>query len=538
MTTLSDEYYQTANRQYIEKEYGRTKWIQIAGKKDLNGAAASFWCVLIKKENVDVVFRDASWDNVKGKGGPGFEAFGDTCTYRSNLLDNGFEPLLFFREFYGVKNDYTELAQEFVLLNNLYFDEKTKIYYAMLEDGTSPEVVRIENEDNFLINLSYLLRYATAKQMAVILYFNFRSTFEESVEDLGLKEYSEEYKNDDLYYQVWGGNTGVLNNKAFSILCGKKIIYPREIETCGYWPYEKEEEYVDYIIGIDEFGNEKTYTCDPNKLSYVPGGNPNIPHYFTPVFFTRDVLQKYISQPELYTVSDGTLECKRLWSLEIDNHHKNVISVYLGDLGQRLPESERLYWKSFNIFSDEGISTVSFQRDFLNICAESDMSEHRFKQHYIETNDVWNQKYGWPLFLPLSSDDQYNFDLLRIPLMESQHEFDVLVLSLVKVLIDSLNEAMIQETIEKKANQKGIGKLESWLKTAGHIGFEKHIKFLRDLQDLRSQGTGHRKGSDYDNIASSFGLGRKSFQDVYDDILTKADDFLLYMKEIAKPLST
>ena len=53
------------------------------------------------------------------------------------------------------------------------------------------------------------------------------------------------------------------------------------------------------------------------------------------------------------------------------------------------------------------------------------------------------------------------------------------------------------------------------------IGFEEHICFLRDLQDLRSSGTGHRKGANYNKIATKFGLNEKNTVDVFEDILNK-----------------
>ena len=88
------------------------------------------------------------------------------------------------------------------------------------------------------------------------------------------------------------------------------------------------------------------------------------------------------------------------------------------------------------------------------------MIEHRFKQHYVETNNAWEKRFGWPLFLPLSEDDQYTFDLLRSPLTDSQDEFDRLVLMLVKVIIDSLNEDKFKGVIGPEKELKGIGKFQ------------------------------------------------------------------------------
>ena len=123
---------------------------------------------------------------------------------------------------------------------------------------------------------------------------------------------------------------------------------------------------------------------------------------------------------------------------------------------------------------------------------------------------------------------------IRIPILDNQQEFDSLVLSLVKVLIDSLNEKQLIKEInmpdEEKQALKGIGKLEAWLKGKNATGFEPHIKFLRDLQELRSAGTGHRKGKSYEKISDTFQIGEKTYVDVFTDILQKTNQFMAYLK--------
>ena len=47
------------------------------------------------------------------------------------------------------------------------------------------------------------------------------------------------------------------------------------------------------------------------------------------------------------------------------------------------------------------------------------------------------------MFLELDEQDLYNFEGLRIPINNSIVEMDMLVLSLVKVVLDSLNEKEI-----------------------------------------------------------------------------------------------
>ena len=529
MNEIEEKYRQVKNIEYLRRQYGTEQWIKVCGHCDLNGADAEFYCGLVKKDMVLQVFRDCSWDIQKDCSCPGFEGGSDGYLYRANFLDEGFEALLHYRDFFGIKSNYVELSQEFVLLNNLRFDAKNNAYYAMYENGEEEIAVKYEDSCSLSIKLKFLRKYAAAKQMAILLFFDIRTSRTGSLKELGLQKFNEESKSDNLFYDIWGGEmTGP--QVVFSVIMGKKIIYPMPVEECGYWPYEKQRQYEEFIIGLDEQGNEITFTSNPNKLANYFGANPQAPHYLTPVFFKREVLQKYIAEPEKYEIRDGHLYCGSLWGMEIDNHHKSCIATYLGDLGRNLPESEQSYWKSYNIVGDEGLSKTSFERDFYCIPSESNMIDHKFQLDYLNLNKEWQKKYQWPLFLNLSQEDQYNFEQIRIPLTDSQPEFDQLVLSLTKVLIDSVNEKAIGKEIEQQTDLKGIGKLQAWIEKANVEGYSGHIQFLKDLQELRSTGTAHSKGKGYKKIADKFEIDQKSHIDVYEGILQKADDFILYMK--------
>lgn len=509
---MQDLYYQTKNREFIQNEFGKTNWIQIGGNCELNGADATFWCALIDKNSVNNAFEKIEFDI----------SIGDS--YESQ---NGLEPLLYKRDFYGVKESYTELSQEFILFNNLYYDKQESKYFAILDNGDLDEVVRIKNKNNIFINLKYLVKYAAYKQMVVILNFDIMMKFDNRIPECNLDKLPE-YKNKNIFYEIWWGNYYDCIGGSYSVLMGKKLIYPNLVE--------KKEEFIEFIIGLDENGNEKTFTCNPDKLANYFGKNPNAPHYLTPIFFKKEVLQKYANKPELYSIEDGRLKCKYLWGVAMDNHHKDkdLVSIYLGDIGRDLPESERTYWRSFNCVSDCGISEVSFKRDFLAECTDSDMIEHKFGKQYNKTNKAWLKKFGWSLFLPLAKEDEYNFSaLVASTIIGNQAEFDNLVLSLVKVLIDSLNEKQIKGIICSNENITGsISLLEKWLKYNSCKDYEKHIQFLRNLQNLRSSGTGHRKGKNYDKIATYFGIEDNNFKDVFESILTKSYDFLKYMHNI------
>lgn len=454
--------------------------------------------------------------------------------YQRCSLDHGLEPLLFYRDFYGVRKDYVEILQEFILLNNMYLDEKAHKYYALYEDGNSEEAIRINN-GVIKIKTKFLIRYAAAKQKCILLFFDIRSRIDGTLDSLDLKDFKDEYRDKELFYGIWGGEMNSLNRYVFSVLMGKKIIYPLPMEECGIYPYEKARTYTTFIIGADEIGNPIEYSNNPDLLDNYFDANPGAPHYLTPVFFKKEVLKKYIDAPELYEVRDGYLDCQHLWGMEIDNHHRDCVSAYLGDLGRDLPESEQLHWKSYNIVGEERLSEVAIKRDFLGVSAESNMADHQFIYKFNHLSNLWKEKYGWDLFIPLSEKDQYIMKQIQIPVLNNQKEFDQLVQYLVKVIIDSINEKELDKEIDKKENEKGISKLQSWIETKGKSNYEEHIDFLKKLQKLRSTGSGHRKGKEYEKIAEYFGLSNNDFITTFEMILVKTNNFLDYLKQAFLP---
>ncbi len=285
----------------------------------------------------------------------------------------------------------------------------------------------------------------------------------------------------------------------------------------GVWPFKNKqtEKYPTFIIGRDDQGKQVEFTCDPGQLSNYFGANPGAPHYLTPVHFRAEVLTKYYSHAERYSVEDGYLRAGSLWGLKMDNDHADRVVVFLGDLGRDLPEAERDYWRTFNIVPDgPAISKTAFTRSIRGWFADPSRPDLAFKGRFRYFCEKWKEKFGWELFLPLPSADRHHFTALRIPVQNDQGEFDAQVQSLTKLIVDSLNEAKLAEGLSLPANTKGISKFEAFLNGKNFQETVRHIEFLRNLQELRSSGVAHRKGSAYAKIAKVFDLENKELKEV------------------------
>ena len=245
-----------------------------------------------------------------------------------------------------------------------------------------------------------------ACQMNLLLYFEMTRHYKYNL------NYSSNKKNERLVYTIYSGSSYSKGYTSFSRIVGKKLIPCEQIEKSGVWPFEAKKTFQDFIIGGDN-DDPKTYSCNPELLANYFGANPEAPHYLTPVFFRKDVMQKYYNSSD-YEITDGHLYRKGAWDLRFDNNATDHVSVFLGDLGRDLPEKEQIYWKSFNLIPEERkISRTNFERSFLGNVFDAESPEHKFKQEFNCLQDYWGKHYDWSLFLPLTKKDEHFFKSLR-----------------------------------------------------------------------------------------------------------------------------
>ena len=539
--TLDKSYiYQVLIREWIENDWDKGIFVPVYGGRKDDKWDIFFQSYLVPADRTEEQLKTDTYD-AYGLLRPGVTVYGawdsGEAAYYKWGKNASIEPLVIKRDYNDLARDNIEIVEEFRFLFNLYYNSQSK-EYVDLESDTS--VVKISDDNLVSIHKRYLKSYLAIKNMALIIHIDSRCT--DIVEDIFPTD-SFDYRNDDntVFYTVniGRGHNGI-QEENFSILFGKKVLFGCELKDCNIWPYNEKKQYIEFIVGVDDNGRELHYTCDPSKLSNYFGANPDAPHYLTPIFFDSAVLSKYYSNPEKYKVDDGIIRCGTLWSLYIDNQNTGYVSAYLGDLGRNLPsEQEQHYWRGFNKALDAKLSATKFKRDFMALPASSQSQDFVFKNTYVKTNRQFAEKAGWPLFLELDEQDRYNFEGLRIPINNSIVEMDMLVLSLVKVLLDSLNEKEIVShltgTYEKLVGS--ISKLEVWFQEKQLTGYQDHIKFLRNLQELRSSGTGHRKGKSYQKISKVFDIQKENYTETFSNILESATLFLNYISTHIEELS-
>lgn len=520
---------QQHQREYFESQ-GEGPWIVLYEQRYESGSESfGMYCALSEIDRRDRALSDPGWDLSIGDGAPGFSQSWpngerETTYHRDGMSREGVEPLILVREYFGVAPSEVEIDQQFRLFHNLR-KEANGSFFKMNSDGTQTLAIKVEGE-KVSVRTPLLRQYVAARQMDLLLFVD---SVLWSSEPAGVDD--EEYRSGDLVGVRHAGESSLTGDRYFTRYLATKVIAPGPLESCGIWPFElSDANYPEFIIGEDDLGKPVTFSCNPDLLANYFGANPQAPHYLTPVHFRRDVLAKYYSSPELYTVEDGHLRCASLWSIRIDNDHEDRVIVFLGDLGRDLPSAERDYWRGFMIAPDSSMSETNIRRSFFGQPTSPAAVDLQFNTAYVRANQAWSGAFGWPLFREPKEDDVYLLQRLRLPLNDSHGEFSEAIQLLAKLMSDAINEKEVQRLLpDRIEGEKGISKLERLLKLKEYPEADRDISFLRRVQELRSKVAAHLKGSDYER-ALERNLGDRRGIDA---IRWLFDDGILFLRAVA-----
>ena len=422
-----------------------------------------------------------------------------------NVYDD-VEPIVLYREFHGVRPSYQEICEEFRIFHNLFHDSDSDSYIK-IDDAGAETVVAVVRQDEVRIRMKELTDFLTETDMYLCLGFDYIEESDDTLDELGMQEHVFTESEDFLHWVLGYRNnlTDASTFRARSVLRGIRFIRP--LDNKGSAIDADIKKYQDFIVSLNEAGEEVTCSCNPATI-YDSNG---VEGYLTPVVFDQAVLDKYINQPSRYSVDAYSVRCAGLWHLRLDNDRDDgKVVVHLGDLANLPTYEEQSYWRSYNIASVARLSETAFRSQVLAEPTKPSRIEYKFRASYSMLGRLCDQYLGWQVLIPLHQDDTYRLSDVRIPAHNEQKAFDDFVGNLHNVLIDSLDSKQLaalvpSEIREKKAiNGKSISLLEEIFKSRD-IEAKEPMRFLRDLNELRNKADGHRKGSGYVEALHRFG---------------------------------
>lgn len=485
----------------------------------------TIWSALLPQAHIDRALSTDSWDLRLHEGYPGFLGWKiDDAEYFRFGRDDGIEPLVFHRRFDDLKPDEIEVSEEFRHYHNLWHDPKTGSYYRFSKSGEQLECIRSSGLEVSICTKA-LKQFLSAKNMLLAVFYTVDRKVDSNPNQLGFDLFQSDIEKGADFIFYWHIQRGDNPSTTCSIVLGKKLVRGFSLDKCGISPFDQPKENHEFIIGTDTNGEPVMQNCAPSTYN-------GRDLYLRTVFFRKDVLTRYYSEPDRFKVGDGVLRCGSRWVISIDNNHPKYVGIFLGDIARDLPTDEQIHWKQFNVAPESGPSDVSLARNFNCEFAPPSEPDLQFKEIYQRISKSWANAFGWQLFLPLSTGDEHHLDQIHIPVKDSVSEFDSQIISLSKLVVESINEEELLKSLIAKP-EGSISRLKEWLEIRSETNLASQSTILRDIRALRN-GVGHRKGKTFQKTASALGLDTRTHIEVCTELLTRLNSFVLALHNLAE----
>ncbi len=511
-----------AKHDLIDRRFISDGWITVYHHhQEGEEVNSGIYCLLVKPDYLDKYMETRDWGIHWGsEGHPSIVTHfqdGAPVTEYFRFAKEGLEPFIFPKWFSHVNERYVDISQEFVNYFKLYekSDSKQNRSYWFIDDSGDVEEAISVSERQVRIKLKFMVEYLAVRKVHLSLCFDFMAMSDQAGAGIAFVAKDEDFVGESFNYNHVIRPVFSIDEKNLqSWIIGKTLLKYDPSKSGKFYfniDYEANESF---IVGYEDDGSERLVPCHSAEYKF-----------FTPVYFKKEVLNKYYDNPEKYQV-DGFYINSNFISLKIDNNHDDYVMVFLNDL-KILPQREQLHWKHHNIAPQQGMGMSSAYYDTMimgNWARDSDSIDLLFKTKYKRFNKKWFEKFGWHFYKEQVGVDKQHFVALHLPSENSISSFSEQMLILVKLIIDSLNEGMLVKDLPKVENEKGISKLERFLDVQS-IKIPNMITFLRNLQDLRSGMIAHRFSGGNKNVRKAvdyFGLNEQNYREVALDIFLKS----------------
>eukprot|EP00828_Plagiopyla_frontata_P044691 TRINITY_DN7380_c0_g1_i2.p1 TRINITY_DN7380_c0_g1~~TRINITY_DN7380_c0_g1_i2.p1 ORF type:complete len:167 (+),score=13.27 TRINITY_DN7380_c0_g1_i2:63-563(+) len=166
---MTKDFNQKDNIIFVKEKFGQEIWTQVCGKNDQIGDQCLFRGILIPENEIDFELKRSDWSSVDDIL-PGLYSIEKEEYKYDRFSGSTYEPIVYHRHFHGVKDDYIDISQEFILLNNLYYDKKNDEYCKIKDNGETETIVKIDGLSIF-IRTDYIKKFLAVKKNGNVLKF-------------------------------------------------------------------------------------------------------------------------------------------------------------------------------------------------------------------------------------------------------------------------------------------------------------------------------------------------------------------------------
>jgi hypothetical protein len=345
---------------------------------------------------------------------------------------------------------------------------------------------------------------------------------------------------DDSHRTPWSNfdwfamqDDGISSASAFSNVMGKYVVEGTvTARVRRFDERNSSKNYVGFVYGVDSgSGDLKRHSCDPKTLGDY-ADNSRL-HARTPVYFSRDVLGRYASEPKRYTVTASRISCLDLWGLDIGTNTAGLMEVYLGELGA-LPGSEQAHWLAYNVPPEGQMDEGRFRRDFLNQSVGSPDPVGDLRRARRRAAEVTAGRLGSPLWRDLDPQAATEFEALLGPTSNDPSALTAPTITLTKSLVDGIDPAPLKKYLGgSESGVKSLGLLRRFLSTLGDT--EDSVEVFAALQAFRSAGgVAHLGGSSAGAARARLGIDGMSPLQAFALMAVKLTEALNHVSDLVE----
>lgn len=413
----------------------------------------------------------------------------------------GGEKLIYRRTFNGVQDGSStiELSQKLIHSLGLHYLKERNAYCRLDPQGDIEDVIKIiqsELTDNrnkldvVTIQRKDLDKFMALSSTSLILRFDFTRFNDRNFCGWGkINHYKR--KENDLFYHGGTDNQASFANGA--LIIRSRITVDELVQKWQDEENPKNRQYATFKI-YDRKNNRNIETsCAPESLSnYFQ--NSDLPWELSPAFFRPEVLARFKSDPEKFTLEDRSVSCRNAWYLRsLDINEAGQVHAYIGDLAH-LPYQEQLYWQCFNEWPKASISERAHRTDMLG----------KWDTEYDPLNTLKNtiQKLDNSPTEWWKPRGEKLIEATRYPVTDSSKEWADEIMALDQLLIEGFLVAPLKSLVESGGHQitQNLGSLKLMQKALAVKGLSESevimiIDPLRRLHELRTTIRGHATGN-------------------------------------------
>jgi hypothetical protein len=286
-------------------------------------------CSALKPPNIeDLIHWSGPFDSwgcglVYGGGRPARVELSEPRYLDDSTLGQGYQ-LTFSRSFEGRSEDkhYYEIAQLLTHAHGLHWTPERRAWCRLNDEGDVADVIRLDeikgnegygSSTSIVMERAVLEQHMSASASALVQLFDSTCTPEDFS---SWKERADELisrPDDRLYYR------SVISPGYASNYRGVQIVYPAEAAVeFGERLLAEQSKEKQYVTFITQDWKNKTIidvSSDPKALASYFEENSPLPFQTSPVFFKAQVLDKYKSDPDKYTLDHRSISCRNAWHL-------------------------------------------------------------------------------------------------------------------------------------------------------------------------------------------------------------------------------